>query len=386
MRIVLNGVETNNKGAELMLYAILQEIEKQDPSAIVFLPDTNIRQGYNYIKTNLDFRPLPNTKVCNLLKRFHVPGICRRLGIQTKVMSDFRIIKDIDYFIDGSGFYFSDKWNIDENSYDNWRYRLEGYKRQGTRIIFLPQAFGPCEKEMTKKALRLITSTGTLVYPREQVSYDYIVKAGCQTDNVKIMTDFTSLVKGNLPKQYNHLAGKVAIIPNLRMVDKGTIDIDTYLNMMSDIVKIIRSHNKDAYLLNHEGNEDELLCLHIKDFIGNIETVSNLNAFEVKGLISSAYMCITSRFHGLASALNSGVPCLATSWSHKYEELYKDYDLAGLVLDLKDFNKAKKQIISILDADTNANIRSKLNSSIPQIETSVRKMWEEIWNCQPSLK
>ena len=33
MKIVLWGVETNNKGAELMLYAILQEIERKFPDA-----------------------------------------------------------------------------------------------------------------------------------------------------------------------------------------------------------------------------------------------------------------------------------------------------------------------------------------------------------------
>lgn len=37
MRIVLSGVETHNKGAELMLYAILQEIERRFPDAEVFI-------------------------------------------------------------------------------------------------------------------------------------------------------------------------------------------------------------------------------------------------------------------------------------------------------------------------------------------------------------
>ena len=46
MRIVLNGVETNNKGAELMLYAILQEIERKFPDAEVFMPYLALRRGF----------------------------------------------------------------------------------------------------------------------------------------------------------------------------------------------------------------------------------------------------------------------------------------------------------------------------------------------------
>ena len=41
MKYVLNGVETNNKGAEIMLYAILQEIERRDKDAVVYLCNIN---------------------------------------------------------------------------------------------------------------------------------------------------------------------------------------------------------------------------------------------------------------------------------------------------------------------------------------------------------
>ena len=55
MKIVLSGVETNNKGAELMLYAILQEIERKWPDADVYISQKRIKQGLNYVKS-LDLR------------------------------------------------------------------------------------------------------------------------------------------------------------------------------------------------------------------------------------------------------------------------------------------------------------------------------------------
>ena len=60
MKIVLSGVETNNKGAELMLYAILQEIERKYPTATVYLPYNGIRQGEGYnIVTSLNIKRNP---------------------------------------------------------------------------------------------------------------------------------------------------------------------------------------------------------------------------------------------------------------------------------------------------------------------------------------
>ena len=73
--------------------------------------------------------------------------------------------------------------------------------------------------------------------------------------------------------------------------------------------------------------------------------------WKLKALISTAYLCVTSRFHGVASALNSCVPCLATSWSHKYEELFRDYGMTDCVLDLNDMDAITQRISAFLSAE-----------------------------------
>ena len=73
MKIVLSGVETNNKGAELMLYAILQEVERRFPDAEVYLPYYRIKQGTKYVHTNLKFKTTPWSEI---VEKLNFLGFC----------------------------------------------------------------------------------------------------------------------------------------------------------------------------------------------------------------------------------------------------------------------------------------------------------------------
>ena len=136
MKIVLWGVETNNKGAELMLYAILQEIERRHPSATVYIPYIRCKQGLDYVKTNLDFRYTPFSK---FLFKVHATKILKILHLPTGWMSLTNIVRDADWFIDGSGFAFSDQFDIQEERVRMWQTMLNGLRKKDCKVIFLPK-------------------------------------------------------------------------------------------------------------------------------------------------------------------------------------------------------------------------------------------------------
>ena len=379
MKIVLWGVETNNKGAELMLYAILQEIERKWPDAIVYIPYSRCKQGLDYVKTSLDLRYTPFSK---LVYKSHITGIIRRLHLPSSYLSLTNIVGDADWFIDGSGFAFSDQWSIKDSHLQMWQTMLDSLKRHGCKIVFLPQAFGPVELQNTKRILKLISDKANIIMPREQVSYNYLEQSGVvDMRKVSLYTDFTSLVEGVFPSGYERLKDGICVIPNMRMIDKGTISYEDYIKLLSSIIEASQQCNRPVYLLNHEGKNDEMLAYRCKESIGNsIEMVTGLNALEVKGLIASAYLVITSRFHGLASALNSCVPALATSWSHKYEELYKDYQLSNCVLPLDNIKLTIQKVSSFLGEKENSEIRKHISVQKTDIQRQTREMWKRIWS------
>ena len=381
-KITLSGIGTVNKGAELMLYAILQEIERKYPDAIVFIDDSNNPQGLEYIKTDLDLRYKPIVKWRKLFKRYHIYGIARHLHINKVYLDDIYAVSGTEYFIDASGFHISDLWANKDYKVKKWNLLLKHNKKEGAKIALLPQAFGPVEKESTKKMLQSVNKYADIVMPRERVSFAHLQSSGIVNVNkIKLHTDFTSLVHGVFPSKYEHLKKAVCVIPNVRMTTHGNITLSKYVHFNAAIIELIKASGMKVYLLNHEGKLDEDIAYQIqKEINGEIEVVTGLNALEVKGLISSAYLVISSRFHGVASTLNTCVPCLATSWSHKYAELFRDFEQEDCVLPLDNMEKASEKVKEFISEKKNKEIREKLQKVSLKIEADTKKMWEEVWN------
>lgn len=380
MKIVLNGIETNNKGAELMLYAILQEIESRYPDATVYLPYWAYQKDLSYLMTPLKVKNIPFAKSRIAMIKLHIPGILRRLGINPSSITEEFLLNNVDYFLDGSGFAISDQWKPNKWTVAKWEYLCKEFGNGKSKMVFLPQAFGPVDKPATKEICGLMSKYADVIMPREAVSEKYLLDSGVDKSKLRKNMDFTALVEGVIPQKYNHLKNGVCVIPNARMIDKGIISKEDYISILKMIINLSSNSGHPTYILNHEGIEDEILAKECVQSLKDIEVVTGLNALEVKGLISTAYLCISSRFHGVASALNSCVPCLATSWSHKYAELFKDYGLFDCVLDLNDKDLLIKTVSTYLDPKFNQEIRGDLKAIKPAIIQRVKNMWRIVWD------
>lgn len=378
MKIVLSGVETNNKGAELMLYAILQEIDKTHPCSDVFLPIHKQTIYREYPNLALHFKEESPLQLW--ARKLRVLSVLRKLHLPCGILEDSYPIKDADFFLDASGYLLTDAWPMSDYSVEYFKEKFRNYHRQGTKIVYLPQAIGPLNKAITQKVLRTILDYADIIMPRDTVSMNCIKKLGLNMEKFSMHGDFTSLIHCEVPSKYEHLKGKVAVILNSRMLDQTNLPKELYFEYVSKAIETIRTNGYEPYLLNHEGKDDENLLFEItktKDL--NCEIVTGLNGLEVKGLISSAYLCITSRFHGAASSLNSCVPCLATSWSHKYQELFKEYNQDNCLLDVRNMEATMLRIKEMLSVD-NEKVRMELQQVVPVIQKRTKEMWEEVWN------
>jgi len=90
-------------------------------------------------------------------------------------------------------------------------------------------------------------------------------------------------------------------------------------------------------------------------------------------------MVISSRFHGLVSALSQGVPSLGTGWSHKYECLFKDYNYEKGILYENEWKDINKKIEQILDKNNYNQDVTIINNKSIQLKKESENMWKKVF-------
>lgn len=377
MKIVISGVEGVNKGAELMLYAILKEIEHRFPHAVVYLPISQFPKGLKYIRTNLELRQSPN-KFVRFLGKYHITGILNRLRLKSKYLNNLLPIKGVGYYLDASGLFFSDQMIASVNVAQDLNVLLHGYREQGTKIIYLPQAFGPFNKTASSEAVKVALDYADLIIARDDTSYGFLCNIGRGVSKVTKYFDFTGVLHPECPVQYQKLVGKVCLIPNNQIIRKGVMSRDQYLDLLLTIIKVIYDEGYEAFFLDHADDADVAVqCVKRTPY--DIPIVTDVDALTVKAIISQSYLCVSSRFHGVVSSLSSAVPCLTTSWNHKYQELLKLYDADDSLLSTSHIECVNK-VKHFLSKDVNKDIRERLHLKEELIKENIQEMWTCVWS------
>lgn len=382
MVIQIDGTPSTNKGALLMLYSILKEIETSHPEAEVIInndyTDLETVRGLFNLKiskrqSNLARKIIHKTRLVPITLR-----VCKPLYVWLGLK---RPVKGVDLLIDAGGFQFGDEWNFNDLKNDVWERYLKGMHKAGTKIVFLPQAFGQFEKQQSKRIAENLGRYADVIVAREDTSRKNILSAGVPDEKVWLYPDFTSNVSGIESPLSEKAKGKVCIIPNQKIILHKVASEDDYITGMANIARFVSDKGFEVVLLNHEGTGDNILCEKIRQKSElPLDILYSGNALITKGIIASAYLVISSRFHGVANALNSGVPCLASSWSHKYQKLLADYGLHDAVIDLKETTDLYCKIEHLLNKDINDRTRKEILDAKHVIMDKNKEMWSKIWS------
>lgn len=377
MIIEIRNVGFVNKGAELMLYAVLEKMRQSFPDA-KFAMEPSLEDG-----------PAPYAKRAELgfLQKVWLWKYGIQLGdIFSFAPKTFRekyglvLDKEIDIVLDASGFAYSDQWG--PYATKELARACKRWKRNNTKVILLPQALGPFRSADIIKAIKEIVMMSDIIFPRDTISYNYLVEAiGGEKPNIQIAPDFTNLIEGILPDYFDQESNKFCIIPNYRMIDKSIPMLsEAYLPFMINCTKYLLKLNAKPFLLLHEGDQDLVLSEQIRNAVGGrIKIICESHPLKIKGILGTCDGVISSRYHGLVSAMSQGVPSLATGWSHKYKMLFDDYGFPEGLMDINiSIKDMQKTIHSITDQHSKKKIKIIIQKKAQHQKSLTEKMWQDV--------
>lgn len=361
-----------NKGDQLMIMSVVEQIRKFEPKAQILVRKNVFEQNPTYcIQNKLYPLELTNSGIKrSKLYSWMVNFLLRDEWINTP--------RQVDLILDCRGYHLAD-WRITNQEYvDYLAQYYSKFKKKGRKLVFLPQAFGPFNNSYSQQAVELAYKQADLIYARDRVSYNSLQSICPSTNKIGIAPDFTCLTSKEtnqsiiLPeKQY------IIIIPNSKMIEQANeYETDNYINFLVGVSKYLDNKGEHVYLLNHEGQKDkELLDIINKSLNNRLPILTNISGMEIKSIIVGAKLLISGRFHGVVSGLTQGVPTLVTSWSHKYGELLREHGCEGNMLNVNDIFSSLKTIQEALEQPEKYSSKEGCEDAI---ENRVKQMWKEI--------
>lgn len=368
MIVEIRGTNLVNKGAELMLQVVMERLRAANPQV-----EFAVERWFG-----------PFTDRAKYGLQCIAPRGGKRDWILGKLLpKSYRDIygvvdhREVEAVVDASGFACGDQWGL--SHMQRLALHAKDWNSRGIPTVFLPQAFGPFTGGPIRTAAKSAFENLDLVFAREKTSLQFISDLGVSGNHIHQAHDFTNLAKGSVPEHINLPERLACVVPNFRMLknaddQKG----DAYLTFMKSAIDEARKHGLEPLYVFHDKTNDEKIAKLIDSRLG--DSVPSLECScprTLKGVLGRAQLVIGSRFHALVGALSQGVPALATSWSHKYEELLQEYGTADFVFDPAENDRVRDVVSQLSDEKQNAAVRETLNQRaayfLAQSEDTFRK-------------
>ena len=375
--VEIKGVQFRNKGAYLMLLACLEGLKALPKTELVLSPGPNLPyperarlgawQKLSFRRGGLDLTPLIGK----------LPNAVQRLFNRYGMVSE----QQVDLVLEASGFAYGDQWPL--RFLQNTAKEVVRFANAGKPFIFMPQAFGPFQSADSKAAMRDIIQHAKLIFVRDPVSLEHLKSCVPNLpDSVILTPDFTVGLTARANDEIPAIAGRfAALIPNNKVVSKfnhaGAEQLrNDYINAFAAAANKLDAQGIKCVLVNHEGKEDAQLCAEIAAK-APCQIVQIDDPLAVKAFIGQAELAISSRFHGAVNALSQGVPCIATSWSHKYHAMMSDFGMG-------DYCVAELSEQSLLAAlqqllDNQDELCGSIKTKAAALKQQNQQMWQRLY-------
>lgn len=379
MLIELHGGNFRNKGALKMLITTKKMLEMKYPLAR-FVADASVGTDKELDSLGIEKMYIRRNWMGSRYFRikFALQKIIAHLDVKYPNLFKERItLNKVDAIVDIAGFAYTDQWGYkpaqDFSSLARW------YKKNGKKVILMPQAFGSFTSVQIKDAMKKIIDDADMINARDSSSFDNLMDIS-QSGNVHKNSDITLFENYKTNNIASNDNNKVAIIPNMRMLDRGgDFWKDNYTKTLDNIIIVCKEIGVQPIMVIHDhSGEDQKIHKLVKS---RIECKSITDPWELKEYLSNCRFVVGSRFHGLVAALSTGVPVLSLGWSHKYKEILNDFNVSKYLIDENNISKDQISILlsELSEIESNNKTRSIIMQEFMNKKEKNSNMWQQVF-------
>ncbi len=256
--------------------------------------------------------------------------------------------RELDMVLDASGFAYGDQWGDRQAS--ELEQSVKVWRRHGTKVVLLPQAFGPFEDASLRRKFLSACDGVSLIYARDAISYSHLEQIGISKTKLRLAPDFTNLVPAIVPCGSSSERKSVCFVPNYRMLDKTDATVrEHYVPRLAECIRRVVQKGYDPFVLIHDAKEDERIVPMLESGCGEqLRVERESNPRKLKGILGTCHAVIGSRYHALVSALSQSIPSIGFGWSHKYDMLFEDFGCANCSIAIDNSGSLGTHVDSIL--------------------------------------
>lgn len=372
MLIEIKGTGFKNKGAELMLRSIVSEVSRWRPMPRIAVA---ARTGPYIHRARLGLYQQVSP---GRLLRAGLPDVAALVPAGLRHRYGMVLEREVDAILDANGFSYSSQWGRQSTLRLAQSARM--WRRRGKKVVLLPQALGPFDSPGMRESFRTVIANADLVYARDERSYAYVMELGVDEGNVRVAPDFTHALPGRLPDEVELAARPAAIVPNVRVMEGGSVDRAAYLSLLGCCARTLAGLGFSPFVLVHDsGTDQEIAEALARSMVPPLPVIHRHDPLELKGIIGACEFVVGSRYHALIASLSQNVPVLAIEWSHKYAALLGEYGCRESVLSGSAPADQAAQLLAHLAGDeARTRVARSLNECNARNRAATERMWSDV--------
>lgn len=357
-KFIITGIQMRNKGSQAMFLSLRHALKAAFPGCEVVGFSNKYDSPEQYT-----FKLLPYDDYTRPVFKYRLNQVPLLEPIMTRLVSRLKntdkwngkiaemdkALREADAIFDASGYTLGSGWSKEGGGLLLQTIRLA--RRYNTKIILMPQSFGPFDWDDDDtddflKEVKQELAYCTRIYAREKEGYECLLSL--ELDNVELSTDMVIREKpfpeadeirafGTGPTINYPEPGSVGFIINenvFRIGNPGAV-LNLYANLLDKLI----DEGEKVYILTTSTADTKL----VDDVLGKTRNSDSVNLIsgeysspELIDIISKFKYVVASRYHSVVFAYRSGVPAIILGWASKYTDLAEHFQQEDYVFDIRE--------------------------------------------------